>query len=1001
MSTTSVSDAKPPKSTPKRRALLTQLLFQLDQLSAFNAHHEFEHICRHLARKTITPNIRPATGPVSAGGDDGRDFETFTSFIRRKEACSSLFRGDGGSHHLVFACSITDKTRVKAKIRDDMKKICAREVPYIVYFFSNQNVPIAWRLELQRECNDNYQCGLEILDTQAIAEQLTDPELFWIAEEYLHIPSDLFPDPRIAPRTAYSAARERWLDRDKTPHTFADFVNVKFGLRRSTFKDDLKSDLLHWIAVMERLLTVCQNGALIRRAQYEICVATLRGLHDLRPRRIMVEEYLADWKRWTNPSELRDSSLLLSYVSTAVLRGEFEIDTGTLHRYSVAFTAFVDREISGLQGNPNRQADLLYTRVALASLPFLSGTTPSYNIDGEVPLSFRLLAVADRAPLFGLESFVDRLSIVAPLLSDHPDFDRLMRRADEVLEKRTSGFVVAEKCRDRAISLMEKGQVLAGIAELHKAKIKWFTGDTLRPTVLAMLFLAMAYRKLGLMWASKYYAFAAAFITYQTADDDLKPLFVSSLHEIAACNYESGEWVSLSELMPVVLYGHYEFANDPENWDEQKELQATIYHFIVARALSKALNGDSVNALLNAPIVRAEMPNELYTELLSPDLDLSRFETLSATQVRESVQHEFFGVPLSDTGPTRVYTWSALGIQWRVTCSNTYDTLAQVEQFVAVLQIALADLAHRDLCLLPTSVTIGIGLGSVSQAKFELLPGNDKSGMKVTLPNVGADTSVPVEHLQRDVCRIALLVLTYCSCLSDKDLSRALNGAFRDGLDSKLFIARPYSELFREFIEAEDFEARRAVRLCPPDADIYAVRVVPELAWPLTPGPGYTISKARMNIRSRYEKAAKPIARTLDRLRSRPRFQEWVAKHRAEGRKDWWILLVLMNAIINYRARLATGGTDLPAMKEFLADVLLEEEAMDAAAFPEESLFSADSEMAAKSFTLSTATTWKLQVRTQTPDFSAVEQLLNVRYGLSADDVEHIDPFAPILDVNR
>lgn len=51
------------------------LRFQLDELSAENGHHTFEHICREAARARIASNLLTATGPVSAGGDAGRDFE--------------------------------------------------------------------------------------------------------------------------------------------------------------------------------------------------------------------------------------------------------------------------------------------------------------------------------------------------------------------------------------------------------------------------------------------------------------------------------------------------------------------------------------------------------------------------------------------------------------------------------------------------------------------------------------------------------------------------------------------------------------------------------------------------------------------------------------------------------------------------------------------------------------------------------------------------------------
>lgn len=994
MSKATASETKRVISTPRRRALIAQLLFQLDQLSATNSHHEFEHICRHLARETITPNILPATGPVTAGGDDGRDFETFTTFIRRVETHSSLFRGIGESKPLVFACSITGKSRIKAKVRDDLAKICAREAPYLVYFFSNQNIPVATRLDLEQECIDTYGCRLEILDAQALAEQFSDPTLFWIAEEYLHIPSDLFPEPQVVPQSAYADTRRRWLEETKTPYTFADFVSVKYGLRAATFEPENKADLTRWLAVMEQLITPEQRESLVRRAQYELCVASLRGLHDLRPREQMVHAYLADWARWTRPAELRDSALLLSYASSAVLHREFDADPAVLHGYSVEIVAFMDAEIAAAADNPNLLADLLYTRSSLASLPFLAGVEPQLDLGASIKFWFKLLKVADEAPLFALESFADGLTKLTPILSEHPQFERLVRRTDEVLEKRTSGFVVAEKCRDRAMALIEQGNILSGMSELHRVKVKWFTGDTLRPTILAMLLLSSAYRRLGLLWAAKYYAFGAGFLVHKSEDDDLRPLFVAALQEAASCNYEAGEWISFSELMPLILSSHYEFLNNPDNWEEHDRLQATVYHFFVARSLSKALNGDSATELMNTPLAATRMPEDLAEELLIPSTEWSRFETFSVAQLRDVMQREFFGVPLSDAGPTRAYVWAALGIQWRVTCSNNYDTICLVEQFVAILQIALADLAQRDLCLLPTSVLIQVELGAIHRARFEMQPGNDASGMKVMLPKKKAVTQAELEEMQLEVCSIVLAVLTQCSCLSDKDLLSRLDSAFRDGLTSKVFIVRPYSDLFSQFVDRAEYDKRRIAPLGPPDANAYVIRSAPELAWLDTPGLGYTREKAQIALRNRYERGTRPIATTLTGLRGNPRFQEWVARHRTDGRKDWWILLVLMNTILNYRVRFAVAPSDVEGMRQYMSKVLHEEEPADAVDFPVETLFSEEAKMSVTSFVMSTAKTWNLAVRSNTPDINAFEKLLGIRYGQSTDDVEHIDPFS-------
>ena len=62
--------------TPDQVAVL--IGYALSQLSVQNAHHEFEHLCRHITRRRIASNIIPSTGPVSAGGDAGADFETIS-----------------------------------------------------------------------------------------------------------------------------------------------------------------------------------------------------------------------------------------------------------------------------------------------------------------------------------------------------------------------------------------------------------------------------------------------------------------------------------------------------------------------------------------------------------------------------------------------------------------------------------------------------------------------------------------------------------------------------------------------------------------------------------------------------------------------------------------------------------------------------------------------------------------------------------------------------------
>ncbi|EDE7185586.1 hypothetical protein BXO55_02565 [Salmonella enterica subsp. enterica serovar Enteritidis] len=206
---------------------IAMIRFQLEQLSARNAHHEFEHLCRHLSRETICSNILPATGPVSSGGDQGRDYETFTTFINHPHRDRIFFGGRSDSKQLVFACSLTNKAKLKSKIESDVTTICNGCNPDIIYFFSNQDVPVALRHKLQNWSEEAHNVKLEIIDAQALSEQLSAPNTFWIAEEFLDIPSELMARPIVSENNDYEKTRQKWIIDGHNPANYADFVDIK------------------------------------------------------------------------------------------------------------------------------------------------------------------------------------------------------------------------------------------------------------------------------------------------------------------------------------------------------------------------------------------------------------------------------------------------------------------------------------------------------------------------------------------------------------------------------------------------------------------------------------------------------------------------------------------------------------------------------------------------------------------------------------------------------
>src|SRR5258707_5799748 len=151
--------------------------FQLSQLSTRNAHHEFENLAFEIARIRVVPNLLPATGPVQAGGDQGRDFESYRTFLAGTTLGTSAFATRASKGIIVGACSI--QKDIVEKIKNDLKTIFSSGTrrQHVVYF-CEADIPVARRHEMQALCQQQYGATLDIFDGQAIADMLADRDAF-------------------------------------------------------------------------------------------------------------------------------------------------------------------------------------------------------------------------------------------------------------------------------------------------------------------------------------------------------------------------------------------------------------------------------------------------------------------------------------------------------------------------------------------------------------------------------------------------------------------------------------------------------------------------------------------------------------------------------------------------------------------------------------------------------------------------------------------------------
>ncbi len=964
---------------PSPAQLSRVLRFHLNELGALNAHHEFEHLTRHVARARLYSNILPATGPVSAGGDGGRDFESFRTNQPLPLTANSPFVAEAsGAREVVFACSL--EKRIEPKIKKDVKSLIGGGHVDEIIYFCEADFPIGRRRRLQKWAREDHNVELRIFDGQAIAEWLADRDLFWIAQQYLSLPAELAP---AGPNTGdgYGDRLARWRDRDPLVISHADFTEIKRGMRRATFDLAARHDLRFWIAKMEAFTGhEATPRGLVRNAMYEIAVASLRGFGDMNPQAHQLRDYYSDVGEWTGQADLQDAATLLVYAHGGILHSTYHGSLEELAEWRNTLLATIDSEIESAPG-PVRRTGLLRVRGHISGLP--SAPDAPNDLNASRVDWARMLDEAKATPLFPVEDFADFLTKVIAIAGEDAGLLALAERADELIAERAGGAVAGEKAFKRALALLDNDHPLTAIRELHKAKAKWFSGDRIEGAVRVMLLLADCYRDLGLAYAAKNYALAAAFISEYHPVEPLGPIVPTARLSVSDFEDNSGCAVGFIQAMAATLHAHVQHAADPLDLEKHAELKTNVGQLATWRG---ALLRFAPEIVPTFDRLYADWPPIILDPILSASESPDGFWMQdSPDELWARLQAAFLDRPFGDFGRIRTVRWRAMDIDWKCVFENRYAVVPEAEQVVASLQLFAIILLRVDLVTIPGEVHIEIHVDSeLAEPAFEEIEPSEPTTIRtfsLTLPFGGpADPWLMLQG-------VLAPILGALSLLPPKEAAEALSDQM-EALAGELFTARPYPELYRDLISEEAFG--EAIRQALPNIEPHRVFNLPRivsLSTPVGPGPGYDADEAAVSIKQRYSRSFAYLRHTLPAILADQDVRARLEAMREEGLKDWEILSILANIALNARFSFDVEGRPTREVMEQAAAELNRseepDEALSAEVFSDEAI-----RVNRMMFIGAHVGSWGLQGgRMRDPD--ALEELLIRRYGLRRDDVDH------------
>lgn len=488
------------------------IAFALGQLSVRNKHHEFEQICFRCAKARISSNIRVATGPVSAGGDQGRDGETFTTDlpVESELGPSTHFVESASLDPWVMACTM-QKDGLRAKVLDDLEAITAGTAQPVarVLYFSVHDISAGHRHELERIARDDRGVELQVFTAADLKVWLAETDLLWVAQRVLDLPDALMPEtPVNPPPDWYEQARRDYRDGSDALNV-GDFTTVTQALRYAT--QHRKQDVSAWIQVMSQFgdEPEAQPSDLGVRVDYEASVATIRGLDGVGGVRERLDRVLNYAVSSESVSALERATILVSYWTTAASQHLLDYDLAESTHMLLILREHAERLLADTtQGRPQRQGNL-FGVLAYLCLQIAPAAYVAAGEDGEAQTRARrspfvdapaglaylsdLIGIIAQAPVIPIEHTYDVFNLCSVGLNGEPGFDEVRAGLDAVMSAREGDSAVAARCRDRGMLLYNQDRYVEALTEFHDAKRRWLNGDSIEGAILAMQMIARCY----------------------------------------------------------------------------------------------------------------------------------------------------------------------------------------------------------------------------------------------------------------------------------------------------------------------------------------------------------------------------------------------------------------------------------------------------------------------------------------------------------------------------
>ncbi len=495
------------------------LAYELSKISTNQKQDEFETLCRKLAEKFISPNLIPQVGPTG-GGDGKTDSETYPV----SESISSRWftPENGWNKDENWAFAISAKEEWKGKAKGDVKKIVETNRGYTrVYFVSNQLISSKKKKDAQDEFIKEFNIDVVILDGEWILEKIYNYDLIDLVVDSLNLSS------------VYKSEQKRFGSNDvqRLKELEALEQNISNPNRYSKYDFQLVEDALE-SAILSRMVEKPRDEV---EGKFDRALRFCKTTHN--KRQLMRIYYQRAWTciNWYDdcPAFVEYFNKFKEYISVESSMVDIEdYFTLFLSLYNLSVMEICNLEelnieiekqdiyniLVNIKENKGRPTSSLMSRTHLAFLKLIYKEDLKDIKDSFIELS-NILFESKSFLDYPFETTLKMIEEIGKSFPNLKEYDELIDTVARLSEKRNSELASGIIFLKRGMQKLEHGYNKESIVYLGKSILKLAKEETSNYMYFSLLGLGMAYRNLGLIWASNNCYVSACNFSFKLSDE--------------------------------------------------------------------------------------------------------------------------------------------------------------------------------------------------------------------------------------------------------------------------------------------------------------------------------------------------------------------------------------------------------------------------------------------------------------------------------------------------